>query len=821
MVSWQGLGRWCRRNPVLAGVGGVALAALAATVAVSISFGVFQYRAAGDLRNALTDTETQRRAADRLAARLALDRAQTLGEAHEAGQALLWLTVGLESATKAEDDGLQRTIRRNLAAWHNPVRALKAILSLPAPVLAVAYSPDGKALLTGSWDGTARLWDTATGQPLGPILEHPGRVVAVAFSPDGSTILTGSDDGTIRPWEAATGRPLKPSEGDCEPLRVPLPSGQEIQPFETAVAFNADGKAVLTATGAIAVLWETATGKSIGTPLEHRGVMAVAFSPDGRRFATGGKDRTARLWETATGKPIGKAIQHQNTVQALAFTPDGQALLTGSADRTARLWDAATGEPRGPPLEHPQTVGAAVFGNDGRTVLTTSADGIAWLWDAAAGRLLGPPLRHQNTIFAMAFSPDGGRIVTAGSDGTVRVWEAAGSRPAGPVFRPPEKGVRGVDISPDGRTVLTMSTQVVRVWDAATAEPRGQPLRHAESRGPELLRSGGFQHRREDCADADHDACPPLGRGDGNTARRRLPGPGRWRGPGHSSRRPHGPGAEPGRFGPGLGSDHGSALGPPLPHTQPISYVALDDSGQTLLTLTADGTVRLWEVATGNPAGPPWRHQGTIITAVALSPDGRTVLTGDANGITRTEGGGHGPGHRCPPSASRRGGSGTLQLGRPDRSDRKFGRHRPTAGGRHGAGPGFASPPQGAGLGGTAFSPDGTTVLTGSEDGTARLWDASTGQPIGPPFRHGGPLRLGSVAFSPDGRTALTGSLDQTARFWPLPEPIPGDVGRVRLWASVLTGLELDDDQVVRVLDARAWQERRQRLEERGGSPLP
>ena len=117
-----------------------------------------------------------------------------------------------------------------------------------------------------------------------------------------------------------------------------------------------------------------------------------------------------------------------------------------------------------------------------------------------------------------------------------------------------------------------------------------------------------------------------------------------------------------------------------------------------------------------------------------------------------------------------------------------------------------------------AFSPDGKTVLTASLDKTARLWEAATGQPLGPPLQHQGPVR--HVAFSPDGQTVLTGSDDKTARLWQLPVPVQGEVERVVLWTQVITGMELDRDDVIRILDATTWQQRRQRLQELGGPPL-
>jgi WD40 repeat protein len=116
-----------------------------------------------------------------------------------------------------------------------------------------------------------------------------------------------------------------------------------------------------------------------------------------------------------------------------------------------------------------------------------------------------------------------------------------------------------------------------------------------------------------------------------------------------------------------------------------------------------------------------------------------------------------------------------------------------------------------------AFSPDGKTVLTGSIDKTSRLWETVTGKPLGPPLQHQG--QVVAVAFSPDGKTVLTGSCDNTARVWHAPSPIEGDPERIILWAQVITGLELDDYGGTRGLDAGTWEQRRQRLQELGGPP--
>jgi hypothetical protein len=117
-----------------------------------------------------------------------------------------------------------------------------------------------------------------------------------------------------------------------------------------------------------------------------------------------------------------------------------------------------------------------------------------------------------------------------------------------------------------------------------------------------------------------------------------------------------------------------------------------------------------------------------------------------------------------------------------------------------------------------AFSPDGKTVLTGSWDKTARLWEAATGKALGPPLQHQD--NVVAVAFSPDDKTVLTGSDDKTARLWAVPFPIPGTPEQVSLWVQVLTGQELDDHGAVHVLDADTWHERHRRLEELGGPPV-
>jgi WD40 repeat protein len=152
-------------------------------------------------------------------------------------------------------------------------------------VFAVAFSRDGRAVLTADYQGTARLWEIATRDRIGPEmrLEMEGAIDAVAISPDGKTAVTGGHDRRVQLWDLATGRP-------------------------------------------------------IGTTMQHRGpINSVAFSPDSRTILVGSVDGTAQLWDVATGQRIGTPMKYEGPIKAVAFHPDGRAILIGSRDGTARL----------------------------------------------------------------------------------------------------------------------------------------------------------------------------------------------------------------------------------------------------------------------------------------------------------------------------------------------------------------------------------------------------------------------------------------------------------------------------------------------------
>jgi len=341
------------------------------------------------------------------------------------------------------------------------------VLRHPGPIAAVAFSPDGKRVVIGGADQSARVW-TLAGQPRGQPLRHDGAVASVVFSPDGKTVLSGGWDQAARSWDAATG----------EPLGALLPHLSEV----TRVAFLADGRTVLTfSRDRSARLWEMTARPP--EPLRHeRWVTAVAFSPDGRTALTASSDTTVRSWDAVTRQERGEPLRHPHFVLTAAFAPDGRTIVTGCEDRRARLWDAATGKCLKDTLVHPDRVRAVAVSPDGKRLLTGCQNGQVTLWDMATGEPLPAVAKHHDkAVWAVAFSPDGDRFLTGSEDMTAQSWDAATCRPIGPPLI--HLGtVRSVAYSRDGQTLLTGSEdRTARTWRAATGEALGEPLVHPSS----------------------------------------------------------------------------------------------------------------------------------------------------------------------------------------------------------------------------------------------------------------------------------------------------------------------------------------------------
>ena len=586
-------------------------------------------------------------------------------------------------------------------------------------VSSIAFSPNGKTLVSGSSDRTVRLWDVATGQLIRPSLHgHEAAVTSVAFSPDGQTIVSGSVDQTVRLWDVATGQLIRPPLHGHEdvirsvaisPVRVATPSG-----LSYLIVSGSSDKTVR--------LWELATGQPFGQPFQGHtaAVNAVDFSPNGAIIVSGSSDKTLRLWHAITGQPIGQPFQGHEAL-SVAFSPDGKTIASGDGDDTLRLWDVATGQAIGQPLhKHWASIRSVAFSPDGKTIASGSRDRRVRIWDVATGQLIGQSFQgHEDAVLSVAFSPDGKTLASSSSDRTVRLWDVTAEYP---LYRH-EAGVNAVTFNPDSQMIASGSSdKTLRLWDITTEQFIGSPLQGHEG---EVL-AVAFSPDSKTIVSGSSDKTLRLW---DITAGQFIGQPFR----GHQDKirsvafSPDGQTIVSGSYDKTLrlwDIITGQLIGQPFQgHEAEVMSVAFSPDGKTIVSGSADRTVRLWDAKTGQQIGQPFQAHQDLVRAVAFSPDGKTIVSGGSDDTLRLWDATTGQ-----------------PIGQP------FKGHE-------------------AGVRSVAFSPDGKMIVSSSRDRTVRLWDAATGEAIGQPFQ-GHEATVLAVAFSPDGRTVISGSNDSTVRRW-------------------------------------------------------
>lgn len=299
-------------------------------------------------------------------------------------------------------------------------------------VRSVAFSSDGKRIVSGGSDGTTRIWDAETGELVHTLREtgeNSGGVVAfymvrsVAFSRDGKRIVSGGGDSKIRIRNVETGQVERVFEGHDDGVH-----GTGVR----SVAFSPDGKRIVSGGGdATTRIWNAKTGELVHTLSGHQNsVNSVAFSPDGKRIVSGGGDGM-RIWNAVTGNLLvhSSAEGFSTAMRSVAFSPDGKRVVSGDSDNTIRLWWTKTGE-LVRKLEGFLDVWSVAFSPDGNHIVAGSTihnTQDRWktlqIWNAETGKAVRAPQAYSSQVQSVAFSPDGKRIVSGDGDGKLKIWK--------------------------------------------------------------------------------------------------------------------------------------------------------------------------------------------------------------------------------------------------------------------------------------------------------------------------------------------------------------------------------------------------------------
>lgn len=705
------LWRWCRRRPMVAGMIGTTSVSTLAGVIVS---GYFWHAAIRDRQEAI---DAKRRADQN--ARTAMQQ-EVVAQRELARSEILLYASQIARAQKAWDDADVAGVWEALSACKPELRGWehdyfftrvtenhRNLRGHTRKVKSLSFTPDGRRLVSGSWDDTIKVWDVTSGTELLTIRGHTDHIESVAVSPDGRSVVSAARDNTARIWDLETGRELLAFRNHADMV--------------FSARFTPDGTRVVSGgRDRMIRIWDAATGAEVRVLSGHTGdVDTVAVHPDGHSIASGGDDKTVRTWDSRTGEEI-QLFPQRDDVNCVAFSRDGRCLVAGTRGGLT-LVRLPEGQSNGYPESLQQDHGgitevAFATDNYAHHFLSASYNGTFAAWEEPFTRSHHTFVGHAKAVFSITSSDT--LKASGGDDGTIKLWHVPKYDPVNRILGH-VGNVTCVDISPDGRWMFSGGADdVVRTWDLT----QGSRVDEITFVGHADDVTGLVNHSKASwIASCSADGTVKIW--DRATASVKLTLPGHDGGVNCLARIPNANRLVSGGEDAMVrvwDADSGRQLATLTGHAQAVTCIAVSPDGRSFCTGSADHTLRLWNAGTGQSLRTFTGHTDRI-RCVAFTLDGQRIVSGSNDRLLKVW-------------------------------DVATGIELNTLRGHTDS------------VSGVACSPNGRRIVSIGHDHALKVWESGSGEQL--LSLKGDPAAVRCIQFTPDGRHIITGGENHKITLW-------------------------------------------------------